>query len=539
MRTHTLSVVLVSFLLVVSGVGAVDAELTGSDAAPSVGVGVPAQASNIGGSPDLDVFAPNPNLVPGQINQITLQIANDGNLRFGNAANSDIVTTARNVRAEVEASGPLSVESGETSIGSVTTSTPGELPVSLNVPQGVEPGTYSLDLDLTYGYISSGESRTVTVSRDVEVRVRDEPRFRVVGIDSETQIGGTGTVEATIENVGTDPARDATVQFSSKSDELLLGTRSNSSRAFAGIWRPGSTQTFELTTTTTSDAVLREYPLSVQITYSDRDGVQRTSRELTTGVTPQKKQTFDVSNLSSTLYVGEPGTIRGTITNTGPVPVRNAVIVYTSSNPNIEPVDTEIALGHLAPTERGDFTFEANVADQATANNQQLNLTVRYRNAQGNQQTSDPLEPSVMLLPEREWLTVTPEQASFGIDTDNRMTVRIHNDGQVPLTDIQARLEVEVPFSTESQLAYVQQLSPGETATLAFEVTTSEDAVATQSLVTLNITSDRPDEKEIAETYLVPVTVEEETDASNTTIFAAAGLIALVVLAGGWWWIRK
>ena len=180
MQTRTLSVVLVSILLVSSGVGvgAVGAELTGSNAAPNVGVGTPAQASNIGGSPDLDVYAPNPNLVPGRTNAITLQIANDGNFRFGNAANSDLVTTARNVRAEVEANGPLSVESGETSIGSVTTSVPSELPVSLNVPQGVEPGTYTLDLDLTYSYISSGESRTVTVSRDVEVRVRDDARFR-------------------------------------------------------------------------------------------------------------------------------------------------------------------------------------------------------------------------------------------------------------------------------------------------------------------------------------------------------------------------
>ncbi|MDB2283619.1 exo-alpha-sialidase, partial [Halorubrum ezzemoulense] len=213
MRTRPLSVVLVSVLLLTSGlgIGAVGAELTGSDAAPSIGVSAPAQASNIGGSPDLNVFAPNPNLVPGQTNQISLQIANDGEFRFGNAANSDLVTTARNVQAEVEASGPLSVESGETSIGSVTTSAPGELPVSLNVPQGVEPGTYSLDLDLTYNYISSGESRTVTVFRDVEVRVRDDARFQVVDIDSDAQIGDSGTVEATIENVGAETAHNADV----------------------------------------------------------------------------------------------------------------------------------------------------------------------------------------------------------------------------------------------------------------------------------------------------------------------------------------
>ncbi|WP_231741325.1 hypothetical protein [Halorubrum sp. CBA1125] len=187
MRTRPLSAILLGVLLIASGVGAgaVGAELAGGQSAAAIGTSVedgaatpPAQTSNVGGSPDLGVYVSNPNLVPGRTNQVELTIANDGNLRFGDPANSDIVTTARNVRVKAEASGPISVESGETAIGGVTTTTPGQVPVSLNVPDDVEPGTYSLDLDITYTYISSGEDRTVTIPREVDLRVREAPASR-------------------------------------------------------------------------------------------------------------------------------------------------------------------------------------------------------------------------------------------------------------------------------------------------------------------------------------------------------------------------
>jgi hypothetical protein len=271
----------------------------------------------------------------------------------------------------------------------------------------------------------------------------------------------------------------------------------------------------------------------------DPDGIQRSSRELTVGLTPLAEQTFAVENVTSTLYVGEPGTIRGTVVNRGPEPVANAVLVYASANPNVEPVDDEVALGRLAPGERRAFALEVDVGERASATSRQLNLTVRYRDPRGNRQVSDSLEPSVSVAPERDWLAVTPRETTFDVDTDNRMTVAVRNVEDEPLRDVRARLVVEEPFTTESTVAYVGALRPNETATLAYQLTVSEDAVPTQSAVRLNVTADRADGEEIhVGTYTVPVTVTEESGPSDVTVFGAGAVVVLVLLAGGWWWLR-
>ncbi|AZH24433.1 COG1361 S-layer family protein [Haloplanus aerogenes] len=503
------------------------------------------------GSPDIDVFSPDNEVRPGEEGSLPVYLSNSGRLRqSGPEEYVDRVTTARGLTFTVsDGNAPIDVRTGRYPVGSVPVGSEGPFSVSITVAENATPGTYRIPVRVRYTYTlmvdySTSPANFVDSTQDrryyLTVVVRDVPRFEVVDTSSRVGVGGRGNVSITVENVGTDPARDATVQLSSPSDEVLLGTRSTSSRAFTGTWRPAERRTFEFVARTTSDAVVREYPLTATVSYRDRDGIERTSRELTTGVTPLPEQTFTVSNLSTTLYVGEPGTVRGTITNTGPRPVTDASLVYTPTNPNLAPADREVALGRLAPGEQASFAYEVTVSDRATATAQQLNLSVRYRNERGDRQVSDPLEPTVTVAPERTWLAVTPVDNTFAIDTDNRLTVRIRNVQRVPLRNVVARLAVDAPFETESRVAYVDALDPEETATLAFELTVSEDAVPTQSSVRLNVTADRPDgETILLDTYDVPVTVAAESGPTDTAVFVGGALAALALLAGGWLWLRR
>jgi hypothetical protein len=513
--------------------------------APAVGV------EQVIGSPDIDVFSPDNEVRPGEEVSLPVYLSNSGKLRrSGPSEYVDRVTTARGLTFTVsDGDTPIDVNTGRYPVGNVPEGTAGPFPVSITVAEDAPPGTYRLPVRVRYTHTlmvdySTSPPNFVDSTRDrrfyLTVVVRDVPRFEVVDTASNVGVDGRGNVSLTVENVGTDPARDATLQIDSPSDEVFLGTRSTSSRAFTGTWNPGERRTFEFAVRTTADAVIREYPLVAQVTYRDRDGIQRTSREFTTGITPLPEQTFTVSNLSTTLYVGEPGTIRGTVVNTGPRTVRDAVLVYTSSNPNVQPTDREVALGRLAPGERRDFAYEVTVSERASAATQPVNLSIRYRDDDGNRQASDPLEPSVTVAPERTWLAVTPDSNTFSIDSDNRLTVRIRNVERVLLRNVVARLGVDAPFETESRVAYVDELRPNESATLAFEITVSEDAVPTRSSVRLNVTADRPDGETIRlDTYDVPVVVAAETGPTDLTVLVAGSLIALALLLGGWLWLRR
>ncbi|WP_256544797.1 COG1361 S-layer family protein [Halobellus inordinatus] len=508
---------------------------------------------NVTGSPDVSVQSPDNEFVPGQEASLPVYVSNEGSLQSsGPAEYVARVTTARALTLQVRSGDtPIEVNTARYPVGNVPEGTTGPIPVSITVPEDTPPGTYRLPVRVRYSYApkveyGSGtdgpEYRYVDLARtlSLSVVVEDRPQFQVVNVSSTARVGSYGPLSMTVRNTGTEAARDATLQLSSPDDEVTFGTGAAKSEAYSGVWGPGENRTFQFRARFAPDAQQREYPLRASVSYTDPDGIQRTSPPLTAGVTPREEVTFAVENLTSTLYVGEPGTISGSVRNTGPAPVDNAVLVYRSSNPNVVPVDTESALGRLEPGERSDFTFEVDVAADATATDRQLNLSVRYRDAQNNRQVSDELEPTVPVLPERDWLAVTPQNATFGIDTDNRLTVRVRNRENMTLSDVRARLETEPPFSSEARTAYVQRLDPGDTETLAFAVTVSEDAVPTRSSVSVNVTAERPDGKEIVlDSYVVPVTVVEETSASDTTLLAAGVLVVVLVLGAGWWWLNR
>lgn len=512
-----------------------------------------AVVEEVEGSPEISIQAPDNRVAPGQEVTIPIYVTNDGIIReAGPTEYVERVITARALTAEVRSgSSPIRVNTGRIPAGNVPEGTVGPFEVSLTIPADARPGTYRLPVDVRYSYTrtvryGSGtddpEFRNYqrTRTRFIEITVRDRPRFEVVDVASNTRVGGAGPVAVTVENVGTEPASEATLSLRSADEELTFGRGSAEARAFSDAWQPGENRTFEFRARVASDAVQREYPVAATVSYTDVDGVQRASRELTAGIVPQAEVAFAVRNLSSDLYVGEPGTISGTVGNRGPVPVERAVLVYRSSSPHVAPVDGEVALGRLAPGDRRNFTFEVDVGDGASAGRRQLNLTVRYRDARGNPGTSDPLEPAVRLRPERDWLTVTPENATFDVDSDNRLTVRVRNVEDVALSDVRGRIEVTDPFSSASRVAYVPELGPGETATLAFEVTVSEDAVATQSSVSLNVTAERPDGETVRlDAYVVPVTVTEEEGTDDSTLLGVGAVVAVVALVAGWWWLNR
>ncbi|TKX75035.1 exo-alpha-sialidase [Halorubrum sp. GN11_10-6_MGM] len=422
-----------------------------------------------------------------------------------------MVTTARNVRAEVEASGPLSVESGETSIGSVTTGAPGELPVSLNVPQGVEPGTYSLDLDLTYGYISSGESRTVTVSRDVEVRVRDDARFQVVDIDSDAQIGDSGTVEATIENVGAETAHNADVTFGTQSSSVTVSDGQSDTVRIEEI-EPGETTSVAYEVGVASDLPVQQYTLAGSVQFEDPDGITRTDDGLSLGILPLAEQEFAFTNVESQLRVAEDGELVGTVRNDGPVPARSVVVQYAGNSQSVIPAERSTAVGTLDSGESANFTLPISISGEAESGLRSLDMAVQYRNGEDELRAFEDLVVDAEIAPERDRFDVAVENRTIQSDGARTVDVTVTNNLNETASDVEARLFADDPLDTgDTDTGYVQSLDSGETTTMTFELTTTGSATPGSTYpISLDFRYDDADgDSQLTDTYRVPIDVIE------------------------------
>jgi hypothetical protein len=395
-----------------------------------------------------------------------------------------------------------------------------------------------------------------TITDEVTVRVDPRPRFAVTGTRSTLQVGETGTVTVTLENVGAEPAGDARITLVSSSANARItsadglggdrpsgvgGSVSESRTAvYVGEWRPGEARSATYTVAVDGDIDAESLAFRAAVEYEDTDGVTRTSRSLALGVRPAPEQSFALDDVRADLRVGRTGTISGTLVNTGETPVRNAVVVLSTESSELVPRPTRIALSDLEPGGEASFSFDVRVSDAAAATTHQADLTVEYRNQRGQLRRSDPLERSVAVAPERDRFTLTPVNATFEIDSDNPLRVRITNRESATFREVRVGINATAPFTSDSSTAYAGTLAPGESALVVFEVTVSEDAVATTTVVDATVTAREPDGDRIRDgPYVVPVTVTEASGPGDTVLLGVGVVAILVVLGGGWWWLRR
>ncbi|WP_152040244.1 COG1361 S-layer family protein [Salinigranum salinum] len=543
--------------------------------APVVAPVVAAQTTGSGqvlGWPGLSVTTSTPELTAGGDQSLALEILNDPDLRkTGPERYENRVTTARAVTITIDDGDlPFDVRSETVAVGEVPPGKTSVPAVTVTVPESVPPGRYEIPVAVTYSYtrlvsydgddVSYANGRR-TITDEVTVRVDARPRFAVTGTRSTLQVGDTGTVTVTLENVGAEPAGDARITLVSSSanaritgadglggngpggdrpsgvGESAIGSRT---AVYVGEWRPGEERSATYTVAVDEDIDAESLAFRAAVEYEDTDGVTRTSRPLALGVRPVPEQSFALDDVRADLRVGRTGTISGTLVNTGETPVRNAVVVLSTESSELVPRPTRIALSDLEPGGEASFSFDVHVSDAAAATTHQADLTVEYRNQRGQLRRSDPLERSVAVAPERDRFALTPVNATFEVDSDNPLRVRITNRESVTFREVRVGINATAPFTSESSTAYVEALDPGESALVVFEVTVSEDAVATTTAVDVTVTAREPDGDRIRDgPYVIPVTVTEASGPGDTVLLGVGVVAILVVLGGGWWWLRR
>ncbi|MFB6251467.1 MAG: COG1361 S-layer family protein [Halobellus sp.] len=485
-------------------------------------------------NPEIQTVTSDPTLQPGGVNELSFKLLNDG------SGAEDETRDAYNVHIRPANSvGPINVETNQLYVESLPDGSPADLSLSLDVPSNIESGTYRIPLRLSYEY-DNGAGSDVERKKTIylPVRVKPGPQFDIVDSSSTATVGGTGTLEVTVQNVGTTAAYDSTLTLSSSAPDVSLGSSTSSTR-FIDSWERGENRTFEFETTLKDSASVGNYPLSAQIDFEKPDGTTGSTPSLTVPLRALPEMTFDVSDMSSSLRVGEEGTVSGTVTNTGPMAADNAVVTLEKPGQTVSLVETSVAVGSLAPGESAPFSFDVEVTSSASAGPRQFDFGVTYKDMADRTRQSDTILTRVEVAEESPEFQVEPVNATYTAGSGGTFEVTVTNTRDRVLSDISAKIYMDSPLSSSDDEAFVEELEPGESKTIRFQVSAGGDATAKTYPVKMDFQYDQPDgDTIISDTYQVPIQVTESSG-SGLPILPIGGGVAVLLAVVGFLYYRR
>ena len=399
--------------------------------------------------------------------------------------------------------------------------------------------TYPMQVSLSYTDSEDDQARAGPFAFGVTPS-ESEDDFSVVSTESSVQVGDEGPITLTLENNGAN-ATEATVSLQSLTSDIVFGQAANAT-AFVGEWPTGAQRTVSFNATATNTTDIREYPFRASVSYTDGDGDTANGGPFTVGVTPEPEQSFTLSNVESTLRVGDDGNVTAQVTNEGPQAVDNAVVELVTESDSLSPQETEAAVGSLAPGESANVSFPIEVPSSAESGTRQLSFVVGYDNQNGDTRRSGTLDAQVDIGDERDSFVVERANASVGIGSSDAVTINVTNNGNTVVTNLNAKAYADAPLSLSNDEAYIARLAPGETEQISFDVSVSEGAGEGQYPLSVDFEYDTPSESaQLSQEYSVPV---DATESSGGGLLSSSpvmiGLAALLVVLGiGVVWSRR
>ena len=462
--------------------------------------------------PEITAFAPSPRLEPGETATLTVQLLNE------DRSGADPVATAENLRATLEAGdSPVAVQSGTIVVGDIPDGEAESVDFQVRVPAGATPGEYELPVELTF--VADDEE----VDREAEVTVRIEraPRFEVVSTRTTASVGDRGTLAVVLANTGSEAASDVTVTLA---------------ETYVGRAEPGEQARVAVRRAVAEGAAVRPYAIGATVEYEDADGVAR-SRSVPVSVTPLGDTAFAVDGVEGDLRVGEQGTITAAVENVGNSTARDAAVSLAVPWANgTDPASYPV--GDLAPGESAEVRFSTLVPAGIDPGVQRVTFTVDHATRDGARRLSEPLSARVDLEPRRSPVAVEPVNATFEVDTEGRLDVRLTNRADGPITDLRATLSTTEPITSDDPTAYVSRLDAGESTVVSFHVDVASEAVPGEHPVAVSLAYDDANgNARIVRDVPVGVTVVEPAGPDFPVAPAAA--IAVAVVAGAVWWYRR
>ena len=396
-----------------------------------------------------------------------------------------------------------------------------------------EPGERQLPFVVQYRNAAGETVRSERLTTQVIIDDRAD-EFALENVASNVQVGDTGTIDLTLRNTGSD-REDASVTLESSNAQVLFGNSTSATR-YVGEWEANETKTVSFGTTATPDASVEAYALTAQVSYLD-DGQPVSSQQLSMGISPRDEQAFAINTTDTTLRIDRDGSLNGTVTNAGPLPVSNATI-RLSNRSGITSERAAYPVGNLDVGENETFSFPVSVQGGATGP-QQVEYSVAYTGPTDNRRTDTGFMSQVDVAPRRPLLTTTIEDPNVTVQQSEVMNVTVTNQGSETLRNVQAVPNGSGSLAVSPTSLFVGQLEPGETVTRQLEI--DADDVEVPSRIPLIIDFQyETNSNEMRQTQAPPVGIAVVAAESGlVTGPVVVGAVLLIVVLGGLIWYLR
>ena len=248
---------------------------------------------------------------------------------------------------------------------------------------------------------------------------------------------------------------------------------------------------------------------------------------------------FRVTDVESTLRVGEEGAITGNLTNIGGEDATNAELSFTPTSASVVALETAVAVGDVPAGESVPFRLPVEVGSEARAVPKRFDLPVSFRDPNGISQVDENPQFIADIGQQRDEFDIRAVNRSLPAGSSQPLEFEVTNNRAERVTDVEAQLFTDSPLDSSDDEAYVESLDPGESTTVVFEL--SADSGATPKTRPVSVDFRYDDERgrsQLSDSYRVPIDITEaEDDGLPLGLIAVVGLV--VVGAGAFLWRRR
>ncbi len=122
------------------------------------------------------------------------------------------------------------------------------------------------------------------------------------------------------------------------------------------------------------------------------------SQNITIPIYVKEEANFEVTDVQGELRAGEESLLYVTYKNTGEIPIKDATVRISASEP-FSTTDDQAFIGSMAPGETTVAVFNVNVDEDATSKMYAINSEIKYEDVDGHDQISDTLKIRTGTLP--------------------------------------------------------------------------------------------------------------------------------------------
>lgn len=316
----------------------------------------------------------------------------------------------------------------------------------------------------------------------VPVAAVEDPRFETTvpeprltpGADQQLTVQLTNDAAEVDDRVSTATAVHVEAIAGDTPFEIRSGTQK------LGTMADGVTASVPIRLLVPIDATAGPYDLPLKVTY-EYDGDERETRTVHARVRVPEHPLFEVDHVSSSLAIGEQGTVTVQVQNNGSATAFETVFDVQSSSSAVTVEGAQSSrynLDDVKPGENRSVTLDVTASTDAAAREYPFSITPTYDDATGIRTTQPSFTVGVQVSP-RQTFDVSDVSVTTYSDTVAVGHLSISNTGNQSLDNALTTITASSPNVRVVDATTTQgTLEPGESAQVSFELRMTPDAAS-------------------------------------------------------------